>query len=1008
MNKRRFFVFTVFLFLLFVFAFGSGCGGGGVSDLGNNDGNNQGNQDNTNNDSPASPVSSLVEYAASHISIGYQNGDNSGYVTKNLTLPTNVDNVENVTITWTSSNPSAISTSGNVNRQTSDTQVTMTANVSDGSETKERTFALKVIRARSRSVEQAKSEIRINGVDEIRLMNVSNDDFQITYSASRDRVTDIDGKYSDIVVTNADDALDSIQSVRGILGLNDPYTELENDVVTSDTYGGEYTFSQVHNGVKVFGRNITASANSAGETDFVASSVVPSATLTNSDLNFSYTQDQAETTAKGHYSGSFDIRSDKTEKIIFTLESYDNNPAPAYIVNVYGTDNEGKYVDENLFVNARNGEVIYSSSNIHDYSVTAEDELDETVTFNLEETLQSDGSTVYVMHDPETRVWIYNNDYGLSNLVSKPAGSTWNDKQQISTYLNMIKIIKWWKNTLNRDSLDGNSMDVDVITHERVYNYRDNAYWWGWTKKIYICDPRSNSRSYAVAPEVINHEATHAVMMYRVGSDFSNNYNNAPGAINEGYADIFGCLQANHWLIGLHVFANNAYTRNISDPADPNSRQNINTRITAPTTLSERYTGTQDNGGVHINSSLISYPAYKMRSFGMSWEDLAKVWYKSMRMGYSASSNYHTVRRCVLRAAKKLQMSNENVEIIKKAFDEVGITSTTCTLKGKVSVYGGSALPRIGVQITPVIDRSTHGSSIMTDSEGNYLRMLSAGDYNIEVNQSGYVPFKALKTVEEGENNVLNISLVAPSASTPSQLNGLVRDALTGNVIEGASFKIRSGWNIHEGTTTAECLSESDGSYTTPLLAGYYTIEVSKEGYSTTIINDFVIPANSTFRRDIILSPEDDGKYRVTLQWDANPRDLDSHLIGPITNGSGNFHVYFLNKSASDSQGNVIARLDHDDTQGYGFETITFEMKPGEKFKYYVHWYAGDGTWGGSNAVVNLYKSSQLIATFPVPDVDLHGNSSGRYWHVFDLTSGMDPVQPATSASIVQTEPTIN
>ncbi|MBR0076687.1 MAG: VWA domain-containing protein [Synergistaceae bacterium] len=46
MNKRRFFVFTVFLFLLFVFAFGSGCGGGGVSDLGNNDGNNQDNDTN--------------------------------------------------------------------------------------------------------------------------------------------------------------------------------------------------------------------------------------------------------------------------------------------------------------------------------------------------------------------------------------------------------------------------------------------------------------------------------------------------------------------------------------------------------------------------------------------------------------------------------------------------------------------------------------------------------------------------------------------------------------------------------------------------------------------------------------------------------------------------------------------------------------------------------------------------------------------------------------------------
>ena len=118
--------------------------------------------------------------------------------------------------------------------------------------------------------------------------------------------------------------------------------------------------------------------------------------------------------------------------------------------------------------------------------------------------------------------------------------------------------------------------------------------------------------------------------------------------------------------------------------------------------------------------------------------------------------------------------------------------------------------------------------------------------------------------------------------------------------------------------------------------------------------------------------------------------------------------VYYVDKHASDATGNAVASLDHDDTQGYGFETITFAMQPGDKFKYYVHWYAGDGTWGGSNAVVNLYKGSQQIATFPVPDVDLHGDYAGRYWHVFDLTSGLDPVQPALSDSIVQTEPTLN
>ena len=50
MNKRRFFVFTVFLFFLFVFAFGSGCGGGVSSLSDNNSSPNQGQPDNPDTD----------------------------------------------------------------------------------------------------------------------------------------------------------------------------------------------------------------------------------------------------------------------------------------------------------------------------------------------------------------------------------------------------------------------------------------------------------------------------------------------------------------------------------------------------------------------------------------------------------------------------------------------------------------------------------------------------------------------------------------------------------------------------------------------------------------------------------------------------------------------------------------------------------------------------------------------------------------------------------------------
>ena len=133
------------------------------------------------------------------------------------------------------------------------------------------------------------------------------------------------------------------------------------------------------------------------------------------------------------------------------------------------------------------------------------------------------------------------------------------------------------------------------------------------------------------------------------------------------------------------------------------------------------------------------------------------------------------------------------------------------------------------------------------------------------------------------------------------------------------------------------------------------------------------------------------GQYRITLQWDDNPRDLDSHLIGSLTDGSS-FHVYFSNKNGVDAQGNIVANLDHDDTHGNGFETVTFKRdmgggyQSGGEYKYYVHWYSGSGTWGGSNAVVTVYNGSSHIPLriYVVPDVDRGSEIS--YWHVFNLS----------------------
>lgn len=1046
MKSRRTFVFSFLLvFLLSVLMVTGGCGGGGggsskrsTPDIPEPVPEPQPEPE----PEPEDTSQAEVEYALSYITIGYMNGDNPEYVTQDLTLPVKSEITEDIIITWTSSNPGVISSNGKVTRQAYDTEVTLTASAEKGTGNAEKRFQLTVIRQRSRTPEQAKAEIQINGVNEIRLMNLSNDEFRIKYSESRDRVTDIDGKYADFAIRTADDALDAVQSLHGILGINDPYEELEPSVITSDAYGAEYTFSQVHDGVHVFGRNVTVSANSADEGDFITSSIVPSLILDDSNLNFTYTKEQAENIAKTHYIGSYDVRKDMTEKVIFSLYGYDNNPVPAYSVNIYGNDDEGKELDDNIFVNAIDGNVIFATTNIYNADnvkyMTDDDELTDLThkqrTFPVI-SLDILGRTYHIFTDPETNVEVYNREIGIFWGRYNHVSFGEHDEQQVSAYANMIDVMKWWRASFDRNSLDGKGMTVKVVTHAE--GSPDNAAWNNGSEIINVYDALMNRRSYAAAVEVMAHESTHAVLRYRIDRyrggidnfpyvcsvDITTGDGPATGAINEGYADIFGCLMSGQWFNGLNVHANGAYDRNIRNPADGSAQQNIDTGILAPTRISEAWCDREDirrhglkdawdHGGVHINSSLVSYPAYLMHQDntpnGLTWNELAQLWYKSMRTGYSAVSSFRTVRTCVLRAARKLGMPRSKISVIEQAFEEVGITVENGTLKGTVSKYNGEVLSNVRISAKKYYthfgtSQNERSYTALTDTNGIYSLNLEEGTYSVDVSVNGYVPFNAIVRIEEGNEYNLDIPLVARGGT--SSLTGKVRDAQTGEALDGVLLKLFDGWNVHTGYTTAETLTQSDGTYSTHLVAGYYTAEFSKEGYITTSINNLVISSDEALTRDVILSRTTDNKYRVTLQWGDNPSDLDSHLTGelPEDTGGGTFHVFYANAAAGFYDGDYVAFLDHDDVSGNGFETITFQMQPGDTFRYYVHWYNGYGTWGGSNAVVNIYKSTELLATFPVPNVNL----SGGYWHVFDITDGLDPVRPSEEVPIYYTAPSL-
>lgn len=83
----------------------------------------------------------IVDAVIVQLEIGFETGDTSSAVTKNITLD---DAIEDVTITWESSHPQIISTSGIVNRPTEDTTVTLTATLTYQSYSTDKVFLVVV------------------------------------------------------------------------------------------------------------------------------------------------------------------------------------------------------------------------------------------------------------------------------------------------------------------------------------------------------------------------------------------------------------------------------------------------------------------------------------------------------------------------------------------------------------------------------------------------------------------------------------------------------------------------------------------------------------------------------------------------------------------------------------------------------------------------------------------------------------------------------------------------
>jgi uncharacterized protein YfaP (DUF2135 family) len=280
-----------------------------------------------------------------------------------------------------------------------------------------------------------------------------------------------------------------------------------------------------------------------------------------------------------------------------------------------------------------------------------------------------------------------------------------------------------------------------------------------------------------------------------------------------------------------------------------------------------------------------------------------------------------------------------------------------------------------------------------TDSNGNFIfSNIAQGNYTLGVTNNGYLDVSANWNVTQGSNTFGLITAV-PTNYSNILLDGKIINAATGEGVSGAIIQFHSGYYSPDGTVVKSTVSDSDGKYALSMAAGYYTVEVSKDGFtslsniSLSLYDENELDEELHMEKDFAITPVlNNNSLRIVLQWGSSPYDLDSHLA-KMVNDSREYHIYYNADSyASDSESAV---LDVDDTNSYGPETITIEnLSSAATYKYYVHDYSNIDSQNSnalaySEATVSIYQGSNRLYKVNVP------NLNGTVWKVFEIVNGV-------------------
>jgi bacillolysin len=292
-----------------------------------------------------------------------------------------------------------------------------------------------------------------------------------------------------------------------------------------------------------------------------------------------------------------------------------------------------------------------------------------------------------------------------SDLASSTS-TTWSDPVPVDAHAYVGYVYDYYFKRYGRRGLDNNNIRLVSIVHpvrrndiftapdEIVDLFYLNALYFGDGVMVFgeglppnlvLSGTRQSVNFFAAGLDVIGHELTHGVTEFSSGLISGNE----PGALNEAFSDIIGTsveffyqpvgpnLMQADYLIGEDVITPGGI-RNLANPgafADPDH-------------YSRRFTGAEDDGGVHINSTIVSHAFYLAieggtnRTSGLSVqgvgaanrEQMEKVYYRAFTQLLPSNATFAVARTVTIQAARDLYGAGSAPErAVTQAWTAVGV-----------------------------------------------------------------------------------------------------------------------------------------------------------------------------------------------------------------------------------------------------------------------------------------------------------------------------------------------